>query len=170
MQSKAQCEARSARAPTRGQHRAPLPRTQRRARPPRARRSTRRSRCHLLTVAPPRRLAPSELAELLVGEAPTEGGERLAGVARLEPPLDQAFDCAIELLGDHAAEERAADRRVRPEPAADEDVVGLSRPAVLVACCRPLEAEVGHPVLRARMRASVELEAEIGDLSAESLL
>ena len=51
--------------------------------------------------------------------------EVLAGAAGGEPARDQPLDGGVELLGRHAAEQRAADRRARAEAAAQEDVVGL---------------------------------------------
>ena len=56
------------------------------------------------------------------------------------------------------------------EAAAHEDVVGLDALAVGVARRRALEAEIGDPVLRAGVRAAVELQAERADRVAEALL
>ena len=56
------------------------------------------------------------------------------------------------------------------EAAAHEDVVRLHALAVGVARRRALEAEVGDPVLRAGVRAAVELQAERADGVAEARL
>ena len=87
-----------------------------------------------------------------------------------EPAADEAVDRGVELLGRHAPEERAADRRLGAEPAAQEDVVGLAALPVLVAQRRALEAEVADPVVGAGVRAAVEVEAQPGDVVAEALL
>src|SRR5581483_9847396 len=42
--------------------------------------------------------------------------------------------------------------------------------AAFVARRRALEADVADPVLRARMRAAVEVQPQLGDLPAEALL
>src|SRR5205823_9237395 len=123
-----------------------------------------------LALALPRRLDSRKLAELLVGEAPAEVREGLALVAVVEPALDEALDGLVELLREDAAEERAADRGARAEPAPDEDVVSLAPAPLVVAGRRALEAKVGDPVLGARVRAAVEVEPELGDVLAEALL
>ena len=76
----------------------------------------------------------------------------------------------VELLRRHAPEEGARDRRVSAEAAANEDVVRLPASSLVVADGRSLEAEVGNPVLRARMGASVEVQSEVGQLRAERCL
>src|SRR2546423_1432197 len=52
----------------------------------------------------------------------------------------------VELPGEHAAEERAADRGAGTEGPAQEDVVRLPAGTLLVAGGHPLKAEVGDPV------------------------
>src|SRR5262245_29350759 len=169
--SRGRCAARSARAPTRARPRVPRPRRRPRARRPRARRSARCSLGRqLLAFALLRRLDARERTELAVREPSRERGERLAFTPAVEPALDKARNGGVELLREDPAEQRPPDRGIATETATDEDVVGLPAAAVLVARRRPLEAEVGDPVLRTRVRAAVEVETEIGDLRSEALL
>src|SRR5581483_9434338 len=156
---------RTRRAPTREAPAAPRPRTGWKARPRRARRGG-RSRRHPL----PRGLEPRERAELVVAEPALELGERLAVVAFLEPAAHETRDRGLELLARHAAEERAADRRRRAERAAHEHVVRRHAVAVPVLARRRLEAEVADPVLRARVRATVEVKPQLADLRPERRL
>ena len=65
---------------------------------------------------------------------------------------------------------RAGRSRPPGRGAAQEDVVRLTALAVGVARGRPLEAEVADPVLAARVRAAVQVQAELGDLVAEAPL
>src|SRR5207244_9022733 len=91
-------------------------------------------------------------------------------VPALEPALDQACNGRVQLFRDDPAKERPPDRGVGAESTADEDVVGLTPPALVVSRRRALEPQVGDPVLRTRVRAAVELEAELGNLRSEALL
>src|SRR5262249_17450929 len=159
--------------PTREPSPAPRPRTRSKARRLPARRSARRSSCHLLAFpshACARRLEAGEHAQLVVGQAARERRKAFAFGSALEPACDEPLDRRVQLVGRHAAEERPPDLGIRTEAAADEDVVRLSPLAALVASGRALEAEIGNPVLRARVRAAVELQAQIGDLRPEALL
>src|SRR5262249_4414521 len=108
-----------------------------------------------------------QYAQLVVGQAPRERREALAVPALREPAGDQSLDGSVDLVRRHAAEERLADLGLGPEAAADEDVVGLTPLAALVAGGRALEAKVADPVLGARMGATVEVEPELGDVVAE---
>ena len=110
--------------------------------------------------------SPAE-AELLVARAAREDGKLSLRLAAVEPALDESCDRRVELLARDAPEQRLADLRLRPEAAAHEDVVGLHALAVVVARRRALEAEVGDPVLRAGVRAAVELQPS-GDLRRRS--
>src|SRR5262249_58902339 len=64
-------------------------------------------------------------------------------------------------------ERRPRDGCAGAESAAQEDVVRLPALAVLVPDGRALEAEVADPVLRAGVRAAVEVEPQARDLVAE---
>src|SRR5881227_2546632 len=70
-------------------------------------------------------LPSCETSELVVGCAVAERPERLLFGARVDPAADEADDGVVELLGRHALEERAADRRRAVEAAAHVHVVGL---------------------------------------------
>src|SRR5438132_1787220 len=168
---RSRCAARTRRTPTRARPAAPRPRTRSRARPPPARR-TRPGSCGDLFIpdARTRGLEPGERAERVVVEAPREDGEALACAAAREPAGDQALDRVVQLGGRDPPEERPPDRGVGAEAAADEDVVRLPPLAAVVARSRPLEAEVADPVLRAGVRAAVELEPKLRDLRPEALL
>ena len=121
----------------------------------------------LRSSARPGRLAADQDAELVVCRAVAVRTEALAGAPTVEPGDDQPLDRLVELLGRHAAEHRAADRRHRAERAAQQDVVALVPLAFGVAHRRALEAEIADPVLAAGVGAAVEMEAELGDLVAE---
>src|SRR5581483_9290150 len=125
--------------------------------------------CNLLPDSLLRRLEPRQLAQLLVGLPARPGGERVAA-AVVEPALDQPDGRVVEPLGRDAPEERPPDRRVRPEAAADEDVVRLPPGAVVVARRRALEAEVADPVLRAGVRAAVQVQTQRRRRLTEALL
>src|SRR3954451_8531052 len=126
--------------------------------------------CSLLSDTFLRGREARERAELVVGAAALEIGERLAGCALREAAADQSLDGLLELIARHAAEERAADQRCRPERAAHEDVVGGDAVAVGVLAGRRLETEIAHPVLRARVRAAVEMKPKLRDRVAERRL
>ena len=64
----------------------------------------------------------------------------------------------------------ATDAAARAEGAAQVDLVRLLSLALLVADGRALEADVADPVLRAGVRAAVEVQPERGDVVAEALL
>ena len=119
----------------------------------------------LLSYSLLRRLETCEHAELVVGRrgAGTSvkrlARQRAARASRGSSPSTAGSSCSLA----HAAEERAADLRHRAERAAHEDVVGGDAVAVGVLAGRRLEAEVADPVLRARVRAAVEVEAKLGD-------
>src|SRR5579862_4394837 len=158
--------------PTRAAPAAPRPRTRSRAHRLPTRRATRTCSRSLLLVALSSlcRREPCQHSELLVARAARERDEALAVPAVVEPALDQAFDRDVEVVGRYPPEERPPDLRRRPERAAHEDVVGLPPRAALVARRRSLEAEVADPVLRTRVRAAVEVQAQVGDLHAEALV
>ncbi len=88
----------------------------------------------------------------------------------VQPPADQPCHRVVQLLRGNAPEHRPADRRPGAERAAQQHVVGLPAPALGVAHRRPLEAEVADPVLPARVRAAVQVEAQPGHLVAEAAL
>src|SRR5215831_15367031 len=106
-----------------------------------------------LPFSRPGRLAAREGTELVVRRPVAEGTEGLAGQTRREPAGDEPLHGRVQLLGRDAPEDRPGDRRARAEPAAQEHVVRLPPPALLVAGGRSLEAEVADPVLRACVRA-----------------
>ena len=111
-----------------------------------------------------------ELAELGVGEPAGELREALRVAALLEPARDEPADDVVEQVGADAAEDGAADARVAAEPAAQVDLVRLVARAALVADGAALEADVADPVLRAGVRAAVEVELELADVVAEPAL
>src|SRR5581483_12207569 len=115
---------------------------------------------NLTLLAAARELAAGEQTELGVARPVAERAEPLAVAAPLHPPADQAAHRLVELLGRNAAEDGPGDRRVGAEPAAQEDVVGLAPPALLVAHGRPLEADVADPVVGARVRAAVQVQPQ----------
>ena len=87
-----------------------------------------------------------------------------------EPAVEQPGDGGGELLGGDTAEDRARDRRVGAEAAAQQDVVGLAADSVLVPYRRALEAEVADPVVTAGVRAAVEVQLEPGERVAVARL
>src|SRR6187402_968556 len=115
-------------------------------------------------------LAARERAELRVAQAVAERAEALVGAPPVEPAGDEPLDDAVELVRGHPAEERAADRRVRPEPAAEVHLVRLPALPRLVPGGRALEADVADPVVRAGVWAPVEREPERGDVVPEAPL
>src|ERR1017187_7465798 len=66
-----------------------------------------------------------------------------------------------------AAQNRLADRGVAAEAAAQDNVERFEWLAVGPARGRPLQPDVTGPMLRARMRASIEIQLEPRDLVAE---
>src|SRR2546421_12613389 len=121
------------------------------------------SRGCLFCVAPAaRRLKLCKRAQLLVGKTPLELGERLFLAATLEPAADQSLDRRLEAVARDAPEDGPCDCRIGPERAAHEDVVGGQPASVGVLSGRALEPEVSHPVLRAGVRAAVEVQPQIG--------
>ena len=117
-----------------------------------------------------RRLEAGQHAELARRSVASQNGRersRRRRARRASRATRPSTRC-VELLGRHAPEERAPDRRVRAEAAAHEDVVGLAALALLVARGRALEAEVADPVLRAGVRAAVEVQPQVGDLACRS--
>ena len=102
---------------------------------------------------------PASDTELVVRQPALEVGEGLAVGAACEPAAHEPLDGGLDLLARDAAEERAADLRHGTERAAHEDVVGGDAIALGVLAGRRLEAEVADPVLRARVRAAVEMQA-----------
>src|SRR6185437_8181985 len=157
---------RTRRTPTRGLPAAPPLRTAPTTRPPRARPAIRSCSDHPLS----RRLDACQRAELVVRDTALELCERLALATLLDPASDQPLDRRLELIARDAAEERCADLRRRPERATHEDVVRADAVAVCVLPRRCLEAEVSDPVLCARVRAPVEVQAQLGDVVAERRL
>ena len=83
----------------------------------------------------------------------------VARAARASPAISPSTAASSSSVGTRRKSERA-DRGLGPEPAADEDVVGLAPDAALVARGRALEAEVADPVLRAGVGAAVEVEPQ----------
>ena len=79
-----------------------------------------------------------------------------------QPPT-RPIDGVVELLGRDALEHGPRDRGGPVEAAAQEDVVGLVALAFGVAHRRALEAEVADPVMRARVRAAVEVQPQAVD-------
>src|SRR5262249_5778049 len=86
------------------------------------------------------------------------------------PTCNEPLDGRVQLVRRNAAEERPPDLCIRPEATPHEDVVRLPPFAALVTRGRALEAEIGDPVLSARVRTSVELQAQVRDLRPEALL
>src|SRR4051794_7198051 len=115
-------------------------------------------------------LPSREQRELPVVRPVTERPERLPVRASHDPPADEADDRVVELLRRDAPEHRARDRRRPVEAAAQVHVVGLASPACGIAHSRSLEPEIADPVLRARVRAPVEVHSEPLGVAAEALL
>ena len=111
-----------------------------------------------------------EPAELGVGEPAGELREALAVAALVEPAGDEPADDVVEQVGADAPEDRAADAGVAAEATAQVDLVRLVPGAALVANGAALEADVADPVLRAGVRAAVEMELELGDVVPEAAL
>src|SRR5919201_4873727 len=159
--------ARSSRAPRRAAPAALHPRTERTARRPPDRRSAHTCSRSLLCG---RGFATGERSELRVARSVAERAERLTSKPAGEPAGDKPRDRLVELLARDAAEDRPRDRRGGAQASAQEDVVGLPAPALVIARCRALKADVADPVLCARVRAAVEVEAELGDVIPEAAL
>ena len=87
-----------------------------------------------------------------------------------QPPVQEAGDRVGEVLGRDPAEHRPGDRRVGAEAAAQQQVVGLAAHAFLVPHRRALEAEIADPVVRAGVRAAVEVQLQPGERVAEACL
>src|SRR5262249_49067200 len=109
-------------------------------------------------------------SKLVVARAVAEGAECLAVPAPLEPALDESIDCVVELLARDSPEDGSGNRCVRPKPAPQENVVGLAPLALAVARGRALTSDVADPVLRACVRAGVEVQPQIGEGVAEPRL
>ena len=130
----------------------------------------------LLMPPPPRvRVAlagssPASDAELLVAQPARERGERLAlrRGRRASRAIEPSTAASSSSRRD-APEQRLADlRRPAPRPPRTKMSYACTALAVGVARRRALEAEVGDPVLRARVRAAVEVQPELGDLRRRS--
>src|SRR5580765_8213929 len=115
-------------------------------------------------------LPSHQTSELVVGCAVAVRPKRLGGLACLDPAADKRKDDVVELLGRDAPEHRPGDRRRTVEAAAEIDVVRLPPPPFGIANRRALKAEVADPVLRARVRATVEVQAQSVDRLAEPVL
>src|SRR5207237_103566 len=110
-------------------------------------------------------LPSCELRELVVGCPVAPRAEALAVGAPLDPAGDEPDHGVVELLRRHAPEDWTRDRRGAVEAAAQVHVVRLPAPPLLVADGRPLEADVADPVVRACVRAAVEVQAEAVELT-----
>src|ERR1039457_3324604 len=98
--------------------------------------------------------------------------ERLVGVAPFEVSPEQPRYVVFDHRGRHAAYNRLADRRGLAPPAPPTNVESLDRlapggPARGSAAGRALQPDIAGPVLRARMRAPVEIQLETPALLAE---
>ena len=164
---RARSAARTARAPTRAPPRGSSPSNSTASSP-----ASSSSISSTLMQPPPSRSClrglaarPARPARRRSAGARTRGSPRPVA-ASVEPAADEALDRRRRARSvGHAAEERPADRGVRAEPAAHEDVVRLPPLAGLVAGGRALEAEVADPVLGAGVRAAVEVQPQAGDAS-----
>src|SRR5262249_25823041 len=90
--------------------------------------------------------------------------------APLEPALDESIDCVVELLARDSPEDGSGDGCAWPKPAPQENVVGLTPLALVVAGRGALKSDVADPVLPACVRAAVEVQPQIGDGVAEARL
>src|SRR5437763_1683390 len=91
---------------------------------------------------------------------------------RVEVGAEEPFDDDVDLLARYPAQHRPADRRLAPEPAAEEEVVALPPLALGAALAerRPLEADVAGPVVGAGVGAAVEVEPQVRRPLAEGRL
>src|SRR5581483_12382731 len=100
--------------------------------------------------------------QLVVGMTVTKCFERLALGAPIEISAHEAFDVEGRLAQADALEQRLANRRRAPQPAAQVNVVPFEfftgGPAL--AERRALKADISDPVMRAGMRTPVEIDAD----------
>src|SRR5215470_15950845 len=78
-------------------------------------------------------------------------------------PRDRIFD----LRRWDTPQKRLANGRVAAQATAQNNVESLQRLAIRTASGGPLQADIARPMLRARMRARVEVELEVRDFVAE---
>src|SRR5580704_13833479 len=93
--------------------------------------------------------------------------ERFISLAPLQVSREQSRDVILDQRRRHPANYRLADCRVLAQPAAQDDVERLERFARRSPAGGALKADVAGPMLRACMRASVEIQLEAADLLAE---
>src|SRR5579884_4262346 len=105
-------------------------------------------------------LPSRELRELAVARPFAPDAEALLFLPAAGPAPDEGDHEAVQLLARDAAEQGSRDLRRPVETAAQVDVVGLLPAPLLVAHRRALEADVADPVLRARVRAAVEMQPQ----------
>ena len=133
--------------------------------------SSRCSRCDLLSLSRFARARARPARRARRRRAGAEVGERLAVARERRASRHEALDRGVELLRGTRRKSGRRDRGVRAER---RRARRCRRPAAgrrrVVAHGRALEAEVADPVLGARVRAAVEVEAEVRDLVAEALL
>src|SRR5919197_2468211 len=116
------------------------------------------------------RLPPCQLCQLVVRRAVAPRAKGLAGPTSVDPPADEPDHGLVELIGRDTAEERLGDRGRSVEAAEQVDVVRLPTPALFVAHGRALKTDVADPMLRARVRAPVEMQPQPFDRRAEARL
>src|SRR5262245_54824922 len=105
-------------------------------------------------------LAGQERAQLVVGVAGGELAEVLARPPLGEKAAQQAFDRRRDSRGRQAKPDRARDRLMAADGAADAEVVGIDDRAVDLDLLA-LDAEIGDPVLAAAVRAARDVDPEL---------
>src|SRR5204863_2365108 len=104
--------------------------------------------------------AGQERAQVVVGVARGELAEALPGPPVVEIRAQQALDRRGRLAGRYPVADRARYRLVEADGAADAEVVGVHERAVDLHLLA-LEADVGDPVLAARVRAAGDVDPHV---------
>src|SRR6267378_397496 len=89
--------------------------------------------------------------------------EGLARSAPFEIRAKQSRDVIFHHRRRHPAQQRLADPRVLAQAAAQDNVESFQRLAIGSATGGALKPDIAGPMLRARMRASVEIHFESAD-------
>src|SRR5439155_8273898 len=119
-----------------------------------------------------RGLAGPDTDQLFIAFALCKRLERLAVLAFIEVCADQALHVSGRLFGRHTPKQRAADFGVFAESAPQIDLVGLELVVAgfVATRGRALQADVAHPVVRARVQAAVDTELDSLDVATDALL
>src|SRR5437763_10404485 len=105
-------------------------------------------------------LAGEEPAQVVIGVARGEMPEGLARQTVGQEGAQQPLDCREDVRRGQAEPDRAGDRLVEADGAADAEVVGVHERAVHLDLL-PLDAEVGDPVLAAAVGAAGDVDPEV---------